>query len=97
MKVKFSVDWSELRNFCVKNDFYTRGTNEEYSDMFNEFNVISALETFDQMRDVLEKVSKNILDHSSKDSYIVCGGYDENVKEVMTELLENGAVSIWFD
>ena len=97
MRTKFNTDWAELRNFCVKYNFYTKGTNQEYSDMFNLFNMIGAAESFEEMTKTLEKTARDILDHSTKDSYIICGGYENNVKEIMSILIEIGAVSIYFD
>lgn len=97
MKTKFNTNWSTLRNYCVEKEFYTRGTNQEYSDMFNFFGMISEANSFEEMTSILERVVRDILDHSTKDNYIVCGGYENNVKEVMSQLVENGAVMIYFD
>ena len=33
MKIKFELDSDKVRALCIKEDFYTRGTNEEYSHL----------------------------------------------------------------
>ena len=35
MTTNFRTNWHELRQLCVDNDFYTRGTNDEYTEMFH--------------------------------------------------------------
>lgn len=96
MTTKFRTNWSELRGFCVRYNFYTRGTNEEYSELFRIFGLIDVSENFEEMVKTLERVAKDILDHSEKENYILCSDYEDNKKEVMSCLLET-AIDIWFD
>lgn len=50
--------WLAVRNSCVKNDFYTRGSNEEYEAMLGMvmYNKYSD--------DKLREVAEDILEHS---------------------------------
>lgn len=96
MTIKFKTNWYELREFCVRNNFYTRGTNEEYSELFRIFGLIDLSENFEEMVKTLERVAKDILDHSGEENYILHSDYEDNKKEVMSLLLET-AIDIWFD
>lgn len=96
MTTKFRGNWSELREFCVRNGFYTRGTNEEYSELFRIFGLVDVAENFEEMAKTLERVAKDILDHSDEENCILCSDYEDNKKEVMSCILET-AIDIWFD
>ena len=96
MKTNFRTNWHELRQICVDNDFYTRGTNDEYTEMFHTFGQIDTAKNFEEVTGVLEKVAANILDHSNEESYILYSDYKENKKELMSLILEK-SVDIYFD
>lgn len=96
MTVKFSTDWNALIKFCVKNNFYTKGTSEEYSDMFNVFNTISAVHSFDSMMRILKNVARDILYYSDEENWLLASDYYDNLKEVMSCILEE-AIFIYFD
>lgn len=96
MKTKFRTNWHELRQLCVDNDFYTRGTDDEYTEMFHTFGQIDVAKNFDGVVKILRRVAADILEHSSEDNYTTYIDYFENLKELMNLILEK-AVDIYFD
>lgn len=96
MKTIFKSDWVKLREICVNNDFYTCGTNDEYTEMFHIFGLVDAAETFDEVTNILERVARDILDHSDEENYILYSDYKDNKKELMSIILEE-AVAMWYD
>ena len=64
-----------LRSYCIKHDYFTRGTNEEYEAMFN------LIRGWDVSLDTLVQVAYAIYDHSD------WSGYDDvQVTDVMADL-----------
>lgn len=51
------IDTGLVRNMCITNDFYTRGTTEEYGEMFRKCAVA---------RDILE-IALDIFEHSDEE------------------------------
>lgn len=67
------IETGKVRAMCIKNDYYTYGTNEEYSKMFEMCNMNC---------DILE-IATDILKHSYKIGFFEQKGYTEK------EVLEN--------
>lgn len=61
MKIKEvkKIDTDKLRNICIKNNWYTRGTNREYSNMFKmcEKDNISTNDLYEIAKDIYEHTS----------------------------------------
>lgn len=55
------IDTSKLRSMCIKNNWYTAGTNEDYSNMFKmcEKDNITTNQLF--------KIAKDIYEHTNVD------------------------------
>ena len=96
MTTNFKTNWHELRQLCVDNDFYTRGTNDEYTEMFHTFGKIDVAKNFEEVTKTLKAVAADILDHSVEENYILYSDYKDNQKELMSLILEK-AVDIYFD
>lgn len=63
MKVKIleRMDVGLVREYCIKRNLYTMGTNEEYSNMLNMCYEYSAREGD---VDILQKIAEDIIEHS---------------------------------
>lgn len=64
MKVKVleRMDVELVRNYCIRRELYTMGTNEEYSKMFDMCYEYSAREGD---VDILQKIAEDIIEHSA--------------------------------
>lgn len=60
MKLERIIRWDEVRRFCIDNELYTNGCNEEYNKLY-EFIVERNNKIND---DDLVIISEDILDHS---------------------------------
>lgn len=79
------IRWESVRTKCIQKDWYTRGNNEEYSNMLGmcQDGYEDALYTIE----LLENIAKDIYEHSDKTYW---EGYDENpVLNIMFELRED--------
>jgi hypothetical protein len=107
MIIKYSrIDSYKVRNKCIQQDWYTRGTCEEYTHMLThlccaeyvdeEFGVLVQPEFFgpEDLVDQLEIVANDIYEHSNPDRW---EGYDDNpILNIMFELDADCVVS-WFE
>ncbi|GEM_PF-2934926 len=67
LNVRRNLLMDDIRNMCIKNHFYTRGTCEEYSKLLCSYNgYISDSE--------LEELATDIVEHSSEDSLLEAYG-----------------------
>lgn len=64
--------WDDVRQVCIQNQYYTRGTNEEYLDLFN---IIRSFSTVDDTQ--LFIVAQDIYNHSDVERIMNEGGVDE--------------------
>ena len=64
--------WDDVRQVCIQNQYYTRGTNEEYMDLFN---ISRSFSTVDDTQ--LFIVAQDIYNHSDVDRIMNEGGVDE--------------------
>lgn len=96
IRTRFNVSVSDLRDYCIRNNFYTSGTNEDYTCMFSMLTGIQALHGFNEMVIVLQKIAKDILDHTPKSDWILDDDYDNNVSEIMSEILDLDIIQIYF-
>ena len=81
-----------VRNMCIKEGYYTRGTNQEYCNLLCEmcdYNGSASLED-------LEKIATDILEHSDWEKIAEEYGasYDELVRMVMADLLNECCYTI---
>ena len=71
------LDWHKVRAKCIEKDWYTCGTNEQYSRMLD-------MTEEDYSIELLEKMAENIYDHSNPNRW---EGYDGNpILNIMFEL-----------
>ena len=59
------MDRDDLRNLCIKNNWYTRGNSDEYENLLHVCGGNKKIITTD---DVV-KIANDILDHSETDYY----------------------------
>lgn len=61
MKYIMVGHWSEydIREMCIQNEFYTRGTAQQYMDLMNY------IRTHEPTTEAIEHVAKDIINHSS--------------------------------
>lgn len=67
------IDTAKVRAMCIRNDYYTNGTNAEYEKMFQKCEL-----NFD----ILE-IAQDIMEHCNKEKFLNTYGCTE------TEFLEN--------
>lgn len=75
-----AIQVCRLRSYCVKNDFFTRGTNEEYEAMFD----LIRGHGHDLTNETLYQIAKAIYDHSEWETYD-----DIQITDVMNGLAKN--------
>lgn len=95
IRTRFNVSVYDMRDYCIRNNFYTSGTNEDYTCMFSMLTGIQALHGFNEMVIVLQRIAKDILDHTPKSDWIL-DDYDNNVSEIMSEILDLNIIGIYF-
>lgn len=96
IRTRFNVSVSDLREYCIRNKFYTSGTNDDYTCMFSMLTGIQALHGFNEMVIVLQRIAKDILDHTPQSDWILDDDYDNNVSEIMSEILDLNIIQIYF-
>lgn len=83
MKETRIINWNDLRNLCIKNDWYTRGNNEEYANML-DYATSNDLNTARMM-----VVAEDIIIHSNPARFVDCGANGTTpMQYVMFELAE---------
>ena len=87
-------DCDELRHFCIKHQLFTRGTVEQYSEMFEK------AYRFDGSDEQLEWIARCILAHSSTESLsdFTYNGEDTHhiICAIMTRVWDE-CVTIWYE
>ena len=96
IRTRFNVSVSDMRDYCIRNNFYTSGTNEDYTCMFSMLTGIQELHGFNEMVIVLQRIAKDILVHTPKSDWILDDDYDNNVSEIMSEILDLNIIGIYF-
>lgn len=88
MTIKERKLWNmhDMRSACIRNNLYTMGSNEEYSEMLMNIEKLYPTLT------TIQSIAQNILDHSEDQSltnimYIIA---NEVVKTCFTAYDENG-------
>ena len=85
MKIKTLESWSQydVRDLCIKRDWYVKGTCDEYDKMLNYINEHYCPKSKD-----VYNVAKDIFEHSNKDNWIRGAGLSENeaIESIMFEL-----------
>ena len=89
------LDTDKLRNFCIKNIFYTQGDCVAYGNMFE------LARKYQGGIEILEMVAEDIYEHSSVDSLDTfccysCDSKKEMVSMIMGEIYRL-CVSVWFE
>lgn len=70
MKIKETrlLFWGRLRNFCIKHEYFTMGTNEEYDELYNMLTEVQYREGLKEDRHTtaedLLKVAEKTMRHS---------------------------------
>ena len=81
LKIYRTTDRDSIRNMCIRNNFYTRGTNEDYANMLEYVRLYGVM-----YRDCdLEHIAKDIMEHSDWDKYDA--DYDERFENVAATIL----------
>ena len=56
VRITRKLSWDDVRQVCIHNQYYTRGTNEEYMDLFN---IIRSFSTVDDTQ-LFQSVSLHV-------------------------------------
>lgn len=80
-----SMDAGTLRDICIRNNWYTRGTNADYNRLFDRL-YDDAEDPLHLTTEKLAEIAQDILDHSNITDY--------TITTVMVELAQNCIV--WF-
>lgn len=83
IEIKRTIDSSQLHFLCVRNEWYSKGTNEDYGELFSK---VFNLENVSDMD--IYNIAKDILDHNNKDDYIKESGLNEKqlIQSIMYEV-----------
>lgn len=90
MKLKETrrMDAGNIRNICIKMDWYTRGTCNEYNKMFEN------AEAREATPEAIYETAKDIFNHSDMDYYRNSGySDDEIIQNVMCYLVNDATYS----
>lgn len=88
LKETRKMDTARIRNICIKMDWYTRGTCDEYSKMFE------TAEREEATPEGIYEVAKDIFEHSNMDHYIRDGySEDEIIQNVMCYIVNDATYS----
>ena len=60
------LNWNDLRNLCIKHDWYTYGTNEEYSD------ILDFASSNEMTTENLVVIANNIIEHTNPNRFADC-------------------------
>jgi len=88
---KYDIDSNDLRAYCVRRNFYTRGTNQQYAHLFD------IASDYDGSIEQLEMIARDIAEHSFED---VLKEYCNNEKELISNIMtgiERYCVYIWYE
>lgn len=85
MKEIRKISSDKVRHLCIKDDYYTRGSNKEYTNLL--CNLCDGTKKVTLSR--LQKIAEDILQHSDWEEKAHSYGYDyeELLKAVMTNLI----------
>ena len=85
------ISADKIIGICIRQDWYTRGTNEEYERMLSTASEKENLST----EDIVE-IATDILEHSDSDRIMSSYGmgYDEILESVMFEIANAAVVFI---
>ena len=64
------LDACKLRSLCIKNDWYTRGTNEEYGRLFDRLHDCCGCPE-NMTTEKLVEIAEDIWDHSEITDYTI--------------------------
>lgn len=77
MKIKETrlLFWGRLRDFCIKHEYFTMGTNEEYDELYNMLPEVQYREGLREDRHTtaedLLKVAEKIMRHSEPSKFVI--------------------------
>lgn len=85
IKVIRTISTSELRQVCIDNQYYTRGTSEEYHELLNMVGMYN--HPIELTQDLLNEITLNIFNHSDVES--IMGTYNVDVNELVESIMFN--------
>ena len=77
MKIKETrlLFWNRLRSFCIKHDYFTLGTNEEYTELYEMLPEVQYQNGLREDRHTtaedLLKVAQKIMEHSEPSKFVI--------------------------
>lgn len=85
MKELRMIKADKVRSMCIRGNYYTCGSCEEYNDMFN------LCETMNPTTDIYQLIANNIIEHSDVEEIALMTGLTiyEMIKSVMWELIND--------
>ena len=90
----YGLDISDLREFCIKHQFYTRGDCLAYSRLFEKAT------KYDGSVDALENIACDIQNHSTYESMINFCYSGVSTKAIICDLMtsiERHCIRVWYD
>lgn len=64
------LDSTKLRQICIENDWYTRGTNEEYANLFSKLHDEAGCPE-NMTTEKLAEIAQDIMEHSEISDYTI--------------------------
>ena len=90
--IKFKASTSEMRNYCIRNNFYTAGDCREYENMFSMLTQINHLKTLEDLYINCQAVANDILDHTPAENWF----YEERedcVADMIFDMLNSDIIT----
>lgn len=76
------IDTDKLRGICIKNNWYTKGNNEEYSNMFSMCDVDNVT------TELLYEIAKDIYEHTDvKNSTNGCSNDYSDMENILNMMI----------
>lgn len=79
------IDIDRVRNFCILYNFYTRGSNSDYSNMLE---MCKKLNRKWDLR-TLKRIAKDIIEHTDAIAFRCSTGYEEPPTAMIAKMLIN--------
>ena len=83
MTITIRINSSKVRKMCIINDWYTKGTNSEYTHLLNDMCDFDIEQTIDSIKDI----ATNIYNHST--GFDGCYSINEHIDNIIFYILND--------